>query len=292
MEAVMKTITTVSVLMAVMFLFFASSAIAAWEELCDEPFCCEVTFLKGAFQFKLVGKDLQTSSECPEAGADWQECYKYEYEVISSDGSPAQSSILFTIPYAGLEDFGYKQVDMISDPDGPQGFDYALPAEGDPANNFAKYVQEIRVATIPFNNDVKYIFYSNTGTISRISVAIKSGKNFESCPIGGPDAYGHDPTQKFTFNSEETVTTSDGKKFKFTRDPDTNCVITAEKELEGGGWTPMAKVRLEDYLQTVGNDDIPPDQPIKFVGHQNQRCYESWVNSNPWAYVNGRWIYY
>jgi len=297
MEDSMKKKTTTIAFMVGMLLYFAGSAFAAWvanPENCVVPSCCQTVIGKQGWQFQLIdGPTPVPSSERPEYDADgnlitWEDTWKYTYEVIASDNTAAQSSILFTIPYAGPEEYGYKQVALAGDPDAPDALFYYTNAVGDPTTYFAQYVQQIRVAKVPPSAG-QYIFYSNVGTVSLGTGALKSGKDFGSCAIAVPDVNGYDSKAVFTLSSVEYISTSDGKVFRIVRDADTQCII------EGCEWDNtsgvcgryLTSVPIGEAL-TLHNDGV--DSPGEWSGSTNQKCNEAIFKSegdHTWVWVSG-----
>lgn len=279
-------------LFAGLLLFFASTTVV-WAESCavDDPKCCEALDIgKYDWQFRLIGPTLvdpaDYEDQCRNLG---DECYQYKYNLTPSDLSAPLSQVLFTIPSK------YEEV-LING-----AYQYYQAGIGDQTTGFGTYVQEIRVAEIPPTSG-EYIFYSNVGSISPITGALKSGKDFGSCKIAGPDPYGYDPNEVFTVSSERTIKTSDNKKFHLLEDDTTECIVygSYEQYLPGDPeYDPLLseeqnrRLLIRESLDEVLQSNLG-NTPIEFVGDTNQRCKRAIAKSRgeqTWYFISGRWLW-
>lgn len=287
----MQNKTNLYIFVAVMSLFFASTAVA-WQTECEEPYCCVAEDVgKDDWQFRLVGPvlvtDPATVTQCTGLG---DECYKYTYEIESYGGDNI-SLAFFTIP----NKYG-EEVEIVGQSD---SYKYAPAGAGggSESNYFAEDVQEIRVAEIPPNNDDgNFVFYSNIGSFNRITGYIKSGKSYGGCAIAGPDPNGYDPNEVYTISAVVEMATSDNRFFRLKENLQTECIEAAWEITALGGTVirPLEPALLEDNVQYYSNT-LNKWEKTKMIGDRNQRCrraiLKSWDDNNTWVWISGKRVW-
>ena len=294
----MQIKTMIRFLLAVMFLFFASTG-GAWAESYEVP-TGEVSTsctTPAGWTVELVDGYPKRFAPCDVAFSDLtaplEECFLWAYHVKNLDGNTSGlNHVNFTFPV------NYSQPTFMEQASGTMAlYD---PGKGDSSTGYGFNIFELFIGHFtPQSTTQIWSYYSSEGKQGAASVMLKVGKKYEGCSIVGPNSNGVDPTEIFTYSSLEEVTTSDNKKFQFERDSVTRCITNAWKaKLVNGEWVweSMDKVPIGQVLKAYGeNTSGTWEAKIEIgFGDTNQKCDDAWIKSegeNTWYKINGKWVW-